>query len=143
MGSDTKETNRQFILEKLKTTYHKTINKEQLKALSLLPADKPVVMMNLLKFKDTVAETGLSGTESYKGYMKAAMPFFIKANAEILYLGKPQRTLIGPESEALWDKILLVKYKTPVDFLEMITAKGYPTHLRDKALLDSRLIQCN
>lgn len=127
----------------MKTTSHHKINQEQLKAFSLLPAGKPVVMMNLLKFKDTVAETGLSGAESYKEYMKAAMPFFQKANAEILYLGKPQRTLIGPEVEVLWDKILLIKYKTPVDFLKMITAKGYPAHLRDQSLEDSRLIQCD
>ena len=124
------------------TSYHK-INQEQLKAFSLLPAGKPVVMMNLLKFKDTVAETGLSGAESYKEYMKAAMPYFQKANAEILYLGKPQRTLIGPEDEVLWDKILIIKYKTPVDFLKMITAKGYPAHLRNHSLQDSRLIQCH
>ena len=143
MGSDTKETDRQFILKYLKTTSHNKINQEQLKAFSQLPADKPVVMINLLKFKDTVAETGLSGAESYKGYMKAAMPYFQKANAEILYLGKPQRTLIGPEDEALWDKILLVKYNSTADFLGMIKAEGYPTHLRDQALLDSRLIQCD
>lgn len=127
----------------MKTTSYKAINKEQLKAFSILPADKPVVMINLLKFKETVAETGLSGVESYKGYMKAAMPYFQKANAEILYLGKPQRTLIGPEDEALWDKILLVKYKSTADFLEMVKAEGYPTQLRDQALLDSRLIQCD
>jgi len=127
----------------LKTTSHHKINQEQLKAFSLLPAGKPVVMMNLLKFKDTVAETGLSGAESYKEYMKAAMPYFQKANAEILYMGKPQRILIGPEDEGLWDKILLVKYNSTADFLGMIKAEGYPTHLRDQSLQDSRLIQCD
>ena len=127
----------------MKTTSHHKINQEQLKAFSLLPVDKPVVMMNLLKFKDRVAETGLSGAESYKEYMKAAIPFFQKANAEILYMGKPQRILIGPEDEALWDKILLVKYNSTADFLGMIKAEGYPTHLRDQSLQDSRLIQCH
>ena len=127
----------------MKTTSHHKINQEQLKAFSLLPAGKPVVMMNLLKFKDTVAETGLSGAESYKEYMKAAMPYFQKANAEILYMGKPQRILIGPEDEGLWDKILLVKYNSTADFLGMIKAEGYPTHLRDQSLQDSRLIQCD
>ncbi|WP_084684699.1 hypothetical protein [Maribacter forsetii] len=127
----------------MKTISHHKINQEQLKAFSLLPAGKPVVMMNLLKFKDTVAETGLSGAESYKEYMKAAMPYFQKANAEILYMGKPQRILIGPEDEALWDKILLVKYNSTADFLWMIKAEGYPTHFRDQSLQDSRLIQCD
>ena len=122
---------------------HLEINTEQLKAFAQLPMDKPVVMLNLLKFKETVIETGLTGAESYKIYMKAAMPFFQKANAEILYMGKPQRILIGPADEDLWDKILLIKYNTVADFLGMVKAEGYPSHLRDQALLDSRLIQCD
>jgi len=123
-------------------TSHLEINKEQFKAFVQLPMDTEVVMLNLLKFKDSVPETGLSGAESYKGYMKAAMPFFAKANAEILYMGKPQRTLIGPEVEALWDKILLIKYNTIADFLGMVQAEGYPSHLRAWALEDSRLVHC-
>ena len=122
---------------------HLEINTEQLKAFAQLPMDKSVVMLNLLKFKETVIETGLTGAESYKNYMKAAMPFFQKANAEILYMGKPQRILIGPADEDLWDKILLIKYNTVADFLGMVKAEGYPSHLRDQALLDSRLIQCD
>ena len=118
------------------------INKEQFKAFAQLPMDTPVVMLNLLKFKDNVPETGLSGAESYKKYMKAATPFFAKANAEILYMGKLQTTLIGPEDESLWDKVLLIKYNAISDFLEMVQAEGYPSHLRAQALEDSRLVHC-
>ncbi len=118
------------------------INQEQFKAFAQLPMGTPVVMLNLLRFKDAVVETGLSGAESYKMYMKQAMPFFAKANAEVLFLGKPQTMLIGPEDEALWDKVLLIKYNTIADFLDMVQAEGYPAHLRKQALSDSRLIQC-
>ena len=118
------------------------INQEQFKTFAQLPMDTSVVMLNLLKFKDEVPETGLSGEESYKGYMRAATPFFAKANAEVLYIGKPQSTLIGPEDEILWDKVLLVKYNTIADFLGMVKAEGYPSHLRAQALEDSRLINC-
>ncbi len=54
------------------------INQEQFKVFAQLPMKTPVVMLNLLKFKDAVVETGLSGAESYKAYMKQAMPFFAK-----------------------------------------------------------------
>lgn len=118
------------------------INKEQLKAFMQLPVDTPVVMLNLLKFKNEVVATGFSGEESYKEYMKQANPFFQKANAEILFLGKPQTMLIGPEDEDLWDMVLLIKYKAITDFLGMVQAEGYPAHLRKQALDDSRLIQC-
>ncbi|MGO4919645.1 DUF1330 domain-containing protein [Maribacter spongiicola] len=119
------------------------INEEQFKAFVKLPKDTSVVMLNLLKFKELVTETGLSGADSYKEYMKKATPFFIRAEAEILFMGKENTMLIGPEDEELWDKILLIKYKTISDFLEMIQAEGYPSHLRNQALEDSRLIHCS
>jgi len=118
------------------------INAAQFKAFVQLPMATPVVMLNLLKFKDKVPETGLSGEASYKQYMKQATPFFAKAGAEVLYMGKPQTILVGPENEGLWDKILLVKYNTISGFLGMVQAEGYPAHLRAQALNDSRLIQC-
>ena len=126
----------------MKTKLHTEINQDQFKAFVQLPSDTPVVMMNLLKFKMEVSETGISGAEAYKNYMKAAMPFFQKANAEILYMGKPKSMLIGPEDEMLWDKVLLIKYNTISDFLGMVQAEGYPAHLRAQALEDSRLIHC-
>lgn len=118
------------------------INPEQFKAFTQLPMDAPVVMLNLLKFKDMVPETGLSGEASYKEYMKQATPFFAKANAEVLFLGRPQTMLIGPDDEEIWDKVLLIKYNTIAGFLNMVQAEGYPSHLRKQALSDSRLIHC-
>lgn len=121
---------------------HLEINSEQFKAFAALPRDTPVVMLNLLKFKDKVSETGMSGAEWYKEYMRQAAPFFTKANAEILFLGKAKTMLIGPINTDLWDKVLLIKYNSITDFLAMIQADGYPSHLRAQALEDSRLIHC-
>ena len=118
------------------------INQEQFKEFVKLPMDTPVVMLNLLKFKELVPETGISGEASYKEYMSQATPFFEKANAEVLFIGKPQNMLIGPEDEDLWDKVLLVKYNTIAGFLGMVKAKGYPSHIRAQSLDDSRLIHC-
>ena len=118
------------------------INTKQFKTFKQLHVDTPVVMLNFLKFKVEVPETGLSGEASYKEYMRAAAPFFAKADAEVLFLGKPQTMLIGPEDENLWDKMLLIKYNTVAGFLGMVQAEGYPSHLRAQALEDSRLIHC-
>ena len=118
------------------------INQEQFKAFVKLPRDTTVVMLNLLKFKDVVPETGMSGEASYKKYMRQATPFFAKADAEVLFMGKPQTMLIGPDDEHLWDKVLLVKYNTISGFLGMVQAEGYPSHLRAQSLDDSRLIHC-
>lgn len=118
------------------------LTKEQFKDFIALPNDLPLQMLNLLKFKAQVEETGLTGKEQYKVYMKAAFPFFEKSNAKIIFNGNPKFTLIGPVDQLEWDKILIIEYATKKDFITMITSEGYPAHLRTKALADSRLIFC-
>jgi hypothetical protein len=118
------------------------VNKEQLNALREVPENREVVMLNLLKYKDKVEETGLTGEASYKQYMKAAIPFFENIDAEIIFFGRPLLMLIGPEDETLWDDMLLVKYKNQGEFFKMARAEDYPTKLREQSLQDSRLIYC-
>lgn len=125
-----------------KITY-KTINEKQYEELMLLPADKPLTMMNLLKFKDFVSETGMSGEASYDEYLIAAAPFLGKANAKFIFVGKPKSMLIGPDYEELWDKMVLVRYPSINCFFGMINLEGYPLELREQALFDSRLIFCH
>lgn len=103
---------------------------------------EPVIMLNLLRYKKKVEETGQTGKEAYSEYLNTAQPFFQKVNAKILFFGKPKHMLIGPVDEELWDAIILVEYNSFSDFMGMAKAEGYPTHLRERALLDSRLIHC-
>lgn len=117
--------------------------KEQFMEFLQRPIDTPLQMLNLLKFKDKVEETALTGAEQYKKYMIAAAPFFQKANAKILYNGTPKFTIIGPPNQLEWDKVLIVEYATKADFVNMVTQKEYPGHLRKMALIDSRLIFCD
>ena len=118
------------------------VNKEQLQALARLPEDQELVMLNLLRYKDRVEETGLTGEASYRQYMKAASPFFEKIDAEIVFFGSHKLMLIGPEDQELWDDVLLVKYKNAGEFFKMTQAKGYPSKLREQSLQDSRLVYC-
>lgn len=103
---------------------------------------EPVIMLNLLRYKDRVEENGETGKESYSKYLNAASPFLQKVNAEVLFFGTPKHMLIGPADEELWDAIIVVKYNSFSDFMGMAKAEGYPSHLRERALLDSRLIHC-
>lgn len=119
------------------------INPEQVSDFAKNSSAKPVVMLNLVKYKNAVQETGMTGKESYKEYMRQATPFFQKANAVVLFYGSPKHMLIGPENEELWDDVLLVKYNSVADFMNMVKAEGYPSHLRAQALSDSRLIHCS
>ncbi|WP_276388913.1 hypothetical protein [Eudoraea chungangensis] len=117
-------------------------NPEVFKSLTKLATKEPLLMLNYLKYKDHVSETGLSGKVSYQLYLKAAAPYIKNADAELIFYGSPQLMLIGPEDEALWDEILIVKYETLQGFLDMAFNKDYPSELREQALVDSRLVYC-
>ena len=118
------------------------LSKEQFKAFIELETNGPLQMVNLLKFKKVVEGTGISGKDQYDIYMKKAYPFFQKANAKITFLGKAHFSLIGPQDNLEWDKILIVEYSAKADFVNMVTSEGYPAKLRDLAIEDSRLIYC-
>ncbi len=117
------------------------ISNDQYMAFSRLPIDGPLKMLNLLKFKEIVDITGKTGAATYKEYMAATNPFFSKVNAEIIFYGTPQFTLIGP-TDLEWDKVLIVEYATKQDFINMVSMEGYPSEIRKSALADSRLIFC-
>lgn len=106
-----------------------------------MPVDKPLKMLNLLKFKKEVEATGKSGAEVYNDYLNAAQPFFEKTEAKIIFKGKPQINLIGPNALE-WDSVLIVEYANKDAFTSMVMAEGYPSKMRISALEDSRLIFC-
>lgn len=122
-------------------TYLRT-NLEEFQKFKAATQEEAVVMWNLLRYKEKVEETGETGKEAYNTYLNAAKPFFEKVEAEILFFGTPKHMLIGPAQESLWDAIIIVKYGSFSDFMNMAMAEGYPSHLRERALLDSRLIHC-
>lgn len=122
--------------------YYLKMNPGQVSEFANNASENPVIMLNMVKYKTLVPETGMTGKESYTEYMRQAKPFFIKANAEIVFYGSPKHMLIGPEDESLWNDVLIVKYNSVSDFMKMIMADGYPSELREQALEDSRLIHC-
>lgn len=118
------------------------VNNEGLLELKKFNENAPVFMMNYLNYKDQVSATGKTGKETYNDYMKAAYPFFQKIEADIIFKGKPQATIIGSSDEKLWDEVLIVKYANKNEFFKLMQFKEYPRELRASALSDSRLIFC-
>lgn len=118
------------------------VTSDQFQSLTALPIEGPFQMFNLLKFKEKVEEAGISGAHAYVEYMQAIQPFFQASKARIVYHGKPMFTIIGPGGNPEWDKIMIVEYPSKEAFFKMISEEGYPSHLRTRALEDSRLILC-
>lgn len=116
---------------------------EQNAAIFAYPSDQPLQMLNLLKFKSQLSDSGITGEEQYSAYMKAAQPFFAESKARILFYGEAKLCLIGPVDELEWDKVLIVEYPNKQAFLQMAMHPEYPTQMRRDALVDSRLILCS
>ncbi len=115
----------------------------QLAELQALPSGEPVVMLNLLRFKEraTAPDEGLSGREAYERYGTEAAPFLAQAGGRVLNAVETRQVVIGPPEQE-WNMALLVEYHSAERFLAMATDAGYlEAHAhRDAALADSRLI---
>lgn len=115
--------------------------------------DGPVVMLNLLKFRDVAkypADSGFtaaSGAEAYKHYQHAfVVTVGATSQAQVLYDGPAQNVVIGDPAakEADWDKVLIVRYPSRQHFLAMMADADYRKALvhRYAGLERTVLIQC-
>ena len=124
---------------------HVDPEREQFEAFKNLPRDEPVMMLNLVRFRDkAVYEDGrdVTGAEAYAAYGRESAPIFQRVGGEIIWRGNPEVTLIGPADER-WDAIFVARYPTAGAFLEMVTDPDYRIAVkhRQAAVLDSRLIR--
>ena len=125
----------------------------QVRALRDNGRDGPVVMLNLLKFRDDAAypadsgEPAMSGAAAYDRYQHAfTVTVGAISQAEVLYDGPVEQVFIGmagtPETD--WDKVLMVRYPTRQHFLAMMADEGYRVALvhRYAGLARTVLLQC-
>jgi uncharacterized protein (DUF1330 family) len=93
----------------------------------------PVVMLNLLRFKD-------GKRQSYEEYARAIRPFLDEYDAKVLYIGDLSTALVAPK-EHQWDTILIVRYPSRQAFSSMVADPNYQeiTGMRTEALEDAVL----
>lgn len=127
--------------------------RDQVRALRDQGRDGPVVMMNLLKFREIANYpegsdmAPCSGKDAYDRYQHAfTVAVGAISQAEVLYDGPCEQVFIGqPGVEATdWDKLLLVRYPTRQHFLAMMADDSYRDALvhRYAGLERTVLIQC-
>jgi len=96
-----------------------------------LPADEPVVMINLLRYKQP------DGAEHYRRYARGVVPHLEGVGGRVLYSGNAERFVIGDGERPWWDVILVVEYPTPGAFLKMVADKDYlEVHKHREAALE-------
>ncbi len=111
------------------------------------PQGVPVVMLNLLRFRERAeyapgsGEPPRSGREAYAEYTKRAMEQVLAVGGRKIWGGTALHAVIGPQDEA-WDEVFLIEYPSTAAFMDMVRAPQYQafTHHRTAGLADSRLI---
>ncbi len=94
----------------------------------------PVVMLNLLRFRD-------GGRDSYATYTQAlSTTFLARYGGEVLYIGDGSTALVADDGQS-WDAVLLVRYPSRAAFTRMVADPEYQqvTHLRTEALTEAVL----
>ena len=120
------------------------VRKDALKNMQKGNLDDPVVMLNLLKYLDFAklgfGVDGLTGREAYEVYGEQFVKFQPKYGGEPLWMGRVHNSIIGTDD---WDVVILVKYPTRRNFIDMFSDPNYLliARIRAAALKDSRIIE--
>jgi alkylhydroperoxidase/carboxymuconolactone decarboxylase family protein YurZ/uncharacterized protein (DUF1330 family) len=110
--------------------------------------DAPIVMINLLRFREHAeypegsGEEPCSGIDAYRQrYGVGVLPLIEAAGASVVGGGAVAATVIAPDGES-WDEAILVRYPSRQAFADMVGSPEYETVAihRTAALADSRLI---
>jgi uncharacterized protein (DUF1330 family) len=95
---------------------------EQIQDLLTGPADRPVVMVNLLRFKPRAdaPDEGLSGEEAYRRYADTMRTIVESRGGRFLWVGRVDSQVIGTGGEG-FQMIGLVEYPSRQAFLAIAT----------------------
>ena len=124
--------------------FHIDANEEALEAMRHEDPSQPIVMLNLLRFRDQALEgfgvDGLTGLQAFQRYGQLNEGEGVRFDSEPIWLGPAHRTIIGDEQ---WDLAILVRYPTRQHFIDKLDDPTYReiSLVRAAALIDSRLIE--
>ena len=106
----------------------------------------PIHMLNLVRLRTEAAYSDgrkASGAEAYAAYGRESGPVFERLGGKIIWQGKFELMLIGPQSER-WDHCFIAQYPSVQAFVDMVRDPVYREAVkhRQAAVEDSRLIRC-
>ena len=119
-------------------------NAEQMKGFLEPGNDKPIYMLNLLKFKDKAEyadgrASELSGAEAYGIYAQEVVGHLAKVGGAPMFSAQVERLMLG-EVEELWDAVAIAEYPNRTAMITMFTNQDYlQSHLHRTAGLEGQL----
>ncbi len=97
-------------------------NPERLAAMMQSQEAGPVVMLNLLKFKETAdaPDAGISGADAYAKYAQAMRVIVEEGGGRFIWMGRVTDMVIG-ESDVDFDVVALVEYPSRQAFVKIVS----------------------
>ncbi len=105
-------------------------NDEELRAFMEQPEVGPVVMINLLRFRERT-DSGEAGVDVYARYARNAAAFVAAVGGELLWQGRPTHLIVGGEADR-WDRVLMVEYPSRAAFAQMVSDPRFQQVQKDR-----------
>ena len=104
-------------------------NEEQIAGFLAPGDDRPIYMLNLLKYKDKAEyaagrDTELSGRDAYQIYGAGVLDRLAAVKGGIIFSSIVSRLMLG-EVEELWDDVAIAMYPSRAAMLKMISSPEY------------------
>ena len=97
------------------------------KGLQELDPLAPVVMVNLMRFRERSLDGDGSGWDAYLRYSALTVPMIKARGGTLLWTGDAKAVALGRQDSHQWDYLALVYYPTVAAFIDMMTSEDYET----------------
>ena len=97
------------------------------KGLEELDPLAPVVMVNLMRFRECSLDGDGSGWDAYLRYSALTVPMIKARGGTLLWTGDAKAVALGIEDGNTWDYLALVYYPDVAAFIDMMKSKDYET----------------
>ena len=87
----------------------------------------PIVMVNLMRFRDRSLDGQGSGWDAYLRYSALTVPMIKARGGTLLWTGQAKAVALGPQAGNQWDYVALVYYPSVAAFIDMMTSPDYQT----------------
>jgi uncharacterized protein (DUF1330 family) len=98
-----------------------------IEGLAALDRQAPVVMVNLMRFRERSLDGNGSGWDAYLRYSALTVPMIKARGGTLLWTGNARAVALGPQAGNQWDYVALVYYPSVAEFVDMMTSADYET----------------
>jgi uncharacterized protein (DUF1330 family) len=96
-----------------------------IEGLEALDHQRPIVMVNLMRFHARSLDGDGSGWDAYLRYSAITVPMIKARGGTLLWTGDAKAVALGPQQGNQWDYLALVYYPSLAAFIDMMTSADY------------------